>query len=465
MTVTAPPQHGPGPAAEPRALPRRSDFPAQFRWGCSTSSYQIEGAIREDGRGESIWDRFCETPGNIRDGSSGAVACDHYRRWRGDLDLARSLGLDAYRFSIAWPRILPQGRGEPNPKGLDFYSRLVDGILERGMEPWPTLYHWDLPQRLEDRGGWAERDTASAFAEFAETILRRLGDRVRHWITHNEPWCTAIHGYLEGVHAPGRRDLAAALRASHHVLLSHGLALQAIRAAAPSAAAGIALSLHPLKPASASAADAAAVTRHDGLRNRWFLDPLYGRGYPRDAWRILGEAVPEIRDGDLETIAAPTDFLGINYYFPEIVANAPGEGPLGIRIVPPGGAERTGFGWEVSPEGMVALLERVHRDYHPRRIILTENGSTYEDVVAADGTIDDEPRRRYLERHLVAARSAIAAGVPLEGYFAWSLLDNFEWAEGYARRFGLVHVDFATQKRTLKRSGQWFRAFLAGRDG
>ena len=471
MPVTARAQRGPD-ASGPQAgaadasdrAPRRADFPAGFRWGCSTSAYQVEGAVAEDGRGESIWDRFCATPGNIRDASSGDFACDHYHRWPADLDLARDLGLNAYRFSVAWPRIFPQGRGALNPKGLDFYSRLVDGMLERGLEPWPTLYHWDLPQALESRGGWADRDTVAAFVEYTDAVARRLGDRVKHWITHNEPWCTAMHGHLEGVHAPGRRDLATALQVSHHVLLSHGLAVDAIRARVPGARAGIALSLHPLRPASASPEDRAAMTRHDDIRNRWFLDPLHGRGYPRDAWERFGAAVPAVREGDLEAIAAPTDFLGVNYYFPEIVANAPGEGALETRIVPPEAAERTAFGWEVSPEGMVTLLERVTRDYRPARILVTENGSTYDDVVTADGRIDDEQRRRYLVRHLAAARQAIAAGVPLEGYFAWSLLDNFEWAEGYGRRFGLVHVDFGTQKRTLKLSGKWFRAFLHGRD-
>lgn len=413
-----------------------------------------------DGRGESIWDRFCATPGNIRDGSNGDIACDHYHRWPADLDLARDIGLNAYRFSIAWPRIFPEGRGAPNAKGLDFYSRLLDGLLERGLEPWPTLYHWDLPQGLEDRGGWRARDTVSAFADYADAVAMRLGDRVKNWITQNEPWCTAIHGHLEGVHAPGHRDLATALQVSHHVLLSHGRAVEAIRSRAAGARVGIALSLHPLRPASASPADVAATARHDGIRNRWYLDPLHGRGYPQDVWRRLGAAVPTIREGDLATIAAPTDFLGVNYYFPEVVAHAPGEGALEARIVAPEGAERTAFGWEVSPEGLVELLERVTREYRPTSIVVTENGSTYDDVVTADGRVEDEPRQRYLERHLAAARSALAAGIRLEGYFAWSLIDNFEWAEGYARRFGLVHVDFATQKRTLKLSGRWYRAFL-----
>ncbi len=448
------------------ALPavRRSDFPAGFRWGCSTSSYQIEGAVDEGGRGESIWDRFCSLPGGIRDGSSGAVACDHYHRWPQDLDLARSLGVNAYRFSIAWPRVFPLGRGaRPNEPGLAFYDRLVDGMLERGLQPWATLYHWDLPQALQDRhGGWVGRETVAAFLEYTDAVTRRLGDRVKHWITHNEPWCTAFLGHHEGIHAPGVRDYRSALQVCHHLLLSHGLAVPQIRANVPDAQVGITLSLHPIHPAGASEADAAAVRRHDGLRNRWFLDPLYGRGYPADSLALLETLAPNVQAGDLEAIAAPTDFLGVNYYFPEVVADAPGQGPLATRVVEQPGVERTAFGWPVSPQGLVELLTRVHRDWAPKRIYLTENGSTYEDVVGPDGQVDDAERRSYLARHLAAACLALDAGVPLEGYFAWSLLDNFEWAEGYRRRFGLAYVDYATQRRTLKASGRWYAGFLAG---
>ncbi|MDD2920222.1 GH1 family beta-glucosidase [Rhodoferax sp.] len=442
---------------------QRNDFAPDFRWGCSTSSYQIEGAVHADLRGESIWDRFCATPGHIRDGSSGAVACDHYHHWPEDLDLARSLGTNAYRFSIAWPRIFTNGRGSvPNPKGLDFYSRLVDGMLERGLEPWVTLYHWDLPQALQDQGGWVNRDTIDAFVEYADVVSRHLGDRIQHWITHNEPWCTAFHGNYEGVHAPGLKDFKTALQVSHNVLVSHGLAIPVIRRNAPNACIGAALSLHPLKPASDSAQDLAATTRHDGLRNRWFLDPLHGRGYPADIWKILGANAPVVQDGDLAAIATSTDFLGVNYYFPEIVADAPGQGVMSTRVIETPNVERTAFGWEVSPEGMVALLSRVARDYQPAAIYLTENGSTYDDVVGADGEINDVERRRYLMRHIAAAREIVAQGIPVKGYFAWSLLDNFEWAEGYIRRFGLTHVDFDTQQRRLKASGKWYRDFLQG---
>ncbi|MEI6601299.1 MAG: GH1 family beta-glucosidase [Comamonadaceae bacterium] len=442
---------------------KRSDFAADFRWGCSTSSYQIEGAVQEDGRGESIWDRFCATPGRIRDASSGAVACDHYRRWPQDLDMAASLGTNAYRFSIAWPRIFPGGRGRvPNQKGLDFYARLVDGMLERGLEPWGTLYHWDLPQALQDQGGWAHRDTIAAFVEYTDVVSRHLGDRIKHWITHNEPWCTAFIGNYEGAHAPGLKNFQTALQVCHNVMVSHGLAIPVIRRNVAAAEVGAALSLHPLYPASDSARDVAATLRHDGLRNRWFLDPLHGRGYPPDIWDLLGDKAPVVQQGDLQVIATPTDFLGVNYYFPEVVADAPGQGVMATRVVESPNVERTAFGWEVSPDGMVALLSRVARDYQPAVIYLTENGSSYEDVVLPNGEIDDGERRRYLERHLLALREIVAKGIPIKGYFAWSLLDNFEWAEGYIRRFGLTHVDFDTQQRRLKLSGKWYRSFLKG---
>ena len=442
---------------------KRSDFPADFRWGCSTSSYQIEGAVQEDGRGESIWDRFCATPGHIRDASSGAVACDHYHRWPQDLNTAANLGTNAYRFSIAWPRIFPEGRGRlPNQKGLDFYSRLVDGLLERGLEPWVTLYHWDLPQALQEQGGWANRETVAAFVEYTDVVSRHLGDRIKHWITHNEPWCTAFIGNYEGGHAPGLKNFRTALQVCHNVLVSHGLAIPVIRRNVADAKVGAALSLHPLYPASDSAQDVAATLRHDGLRNRWFLDPLHGRGYPADVWKILGDQAPLVEDGDLQTIATPTDFLGVNYYFPEIVADAPGRGVMATRVVDSPNVERTAFGWEVSPDGMVTLLDRVARDYQPAVIYLTENGSSYEDVVSPTGEVDDVERRRYLVRHLQALQEIVAKGIPIKGYFAWSLLDNFEWAEGYIRRFGLTHVDFNTQQRRLKLSGKWYRSFLKG---
>lgn len=440
--------------------PKRRDFPADFRWGVSTSSFQIEGAGREDGRGESIWDRFCSEPGRIRDGSNGLVACDHYHLWPQDLDMAKALGVNAYRFSIAWPRVLPTGRGPVNEAGLAFYDRLVDGMLERGLDPWATLYHWDLPQALQDRGGWTSRDTVAAFLEYTDVVTRRLGDRVKHWITHNEPWCSCMMSYWEGVHAPGGRSLPDALQACHHVLLSHGQAIPLIRRNSAGADVGITLSLHPIAPASSRDEDAAAVRRHDGLRNRWFLDPLFGRGYPQDTLALLGAAAPRVEPGDLDAIATATDFLGVNYYFPEVVRDDPAGGPMGTALVEREGVERTAFGWEVSPQGLVELLTRIQRDYAPAVIQLTENGSTFEDVLTADGRVHDAQRLSYLQRHLAALKQAIDAGVPVKGYFAWSLLDNFEWAEGYLRRFGLAYVDYATQRRILKDSGLWYGRFL-----
>jgi len=441
-------------------LIHRGDFPADFLWGVSTSSFQIEGAGQEDGRGESIWDRFCAEPGRIRDGSNGLVACDHYHRWPQDLDLAQTLGVNAYRFSIAWPRILPTGRGAINEKGLAFYERLVDGMLARGLQPWATLYHWDLPQPLQDAGGWKNRDTVAAFLEYTDVITRRLGDRVKHWITHNEPWCSCIMGYYEGVHAPGETNLAGALQANHHVFLSHGQAIPVIRANSAGAEVGITLSLHPIKAASDSAEDQAALQRHDGVRNRWFLDPLFGRGYPEDTLALFGADAPKVQSSDLDAIATKTDFLGVNYYFPEEVRHSETGGPAKTELVHREGVERTAFGWEVSPQGMVDLLTRVQRDYSPDKVMLTENGSTFEDTLLPNGTVADAERNRYLQRHLDALRVAMKQGVPVRGYFAWSLLDNFEWAEGYLRRFGLAYVDYATQARILKDSGRWYARFL-----
>ena len=448
------------PKPEPHA-PKRSDFASDFLWGCATSSYQIEGAGSVGGRVESIWDRFAATPGKVRDGSNGSVACDHYHRWPEDFDIARDMGLQAYRFSIAWPRIFTDS-GQPNPEGLDFYSRLVDGMLERGLQPWATLYHWDLPQALQDQGGWSERATVDAYLAFVDAMTRTLGDRVQHWITHNEPWCTAMIGNFEGWHAPGLTDCPLALQVCHHVLLSHGKAVPLIRANVPDAKVGISLSLHPVRPASASAQDRAAMDRHDSLRYRWFLDPLHGRGYPQETLDVIGAAAPVVMAGDMDAIAVATDFLGVNYYFPETIEDAPGHAPLDARVVPSNAPEKTALDWEVAPAGLPELLERIERDYHPGDMYITENGSCYDDVVGADGNIDDVERRQYLMRHLDALKVAIERGVPVKGYFAWSLIDNFEWAEGYLRRFGLVHVDYDTQQRRLKGSGKWYRAFLRG---
>ncbi|MFZ6654569.1 GH1 family beta-glucosidase [Undibacterium sp. TJN19] len=443
---------------------RRSDFTSDFLWGSATSAYQIEGAAALDGRVESIWDRFCDQPGTIRDGSNGAVACDHYHHWPEDLDIAQSLGTNAYRFSISWPRIFSGPGAEANPEGLAFYSRLVDGMLARGLQPWATLYHWDLPQYLQDQGGWLARDTVHAFVEFADVMSKHLGDRVKHWITHNEPWCTAMLGHADGIHAPGIKDFKTAIQVCHHVLLSHGLATPVLRANVTDARVGLALNLHPISAASNKPEDLAAAQRHDGLRNRWYLDPLYGRGYPQDVWQALGEYAPQVAEGDMQAIAVPTDFLGVNFYFPEMVVHAPGASALDLRLVDAGDVERTAFGWEVAPEGMTSLLKRIQDDYQPGAVYITENGATYDDHLDEQGEIQDALRRAYLIRHLAAVRNAIQQGCQIKGYFAWSLLDNFEWAEGCSRRFGITYVDFDTQVRTLKLSGKWYSDFLHERE-
>ncbi len=358
-------------------------------------------------------------------------------------------------------RVPAPGAG-PSEEGLQFYSDLVDGMLARGMTPWVTLYHWDLPQYLQDAGGWASRATIAAFVVYAEVVTRRLGDRVKHWITHNEPWCTAIHGNLDGMHAPGIQHTPTALQVCHNVLVSHGLAVPVIRALSPGAQVGIALSLHPVEPASAGQEDLAAAARHDAFRNRWFLDALHGRGYPEQPWNMLGDAEPQVEPGDMDAIAVATDFLGVNYYFPEVVRHAPDGGFLQTEVIKPEGRQRTDFGWEVAPGGLTKLLLRIAREYQPAAMYVTENGSSYDDVVEADGQILDAARRDYLVRHLQAVRDAQQQGAPVQGYFAWSLLDNFEWSEGYLRRFGLTYVDFETQRRTLKLSGKWYQAFLGG---
>ncbi|MGW2014668.1 GH1 family beta-glucosidase [Streptomyces sp. NPDC001927] len=427
-------------------------FPAGFSWGTATSAYQIEGAVAEDGRGPSIWDTFSHTPGTIDNGDHGDVACDHYHRWPEDIALMRGLGVDAYRLSIAWPRVLPAGDGALNAPGLDFYDRLVDGLLDAGITPSVTLYHWDLPQALQDRGGWAERETAEYFARYAEIVGARLGDRVTQWATLNEPLCSAWIGHLEGRMAPGLTDLTAAVRASYHLLLGHGLAAQALRAAAPAAQVGIVTNHSTVAPASTRPEDIAAAGRMDGHTNRWWLDPVYGRGFPADLRELYGVELPE-RPGDLDTIATPLDWHGVNYYFPVTVADDP-EGPVPYaREVRLPDVPRTGMDWQIDGGGLEALLMRLTDDYGARRLYVTENGSAFPDRVGPDGTVDDPERTAYLEEHVAACARALRKGAPLAGYYAWSLLDNFEWAYGYDKRFGLVHVDYATQRRTVKGSG------------
>jgi beta-glucosidase len=443
-------------------------FPKDFLWGAATSSYQIEGAIHEGGRGESIWDRFAQTPGNVEDGSDGKIACDHYHRFREDVGIMQGLGLGAYRFSVAWPRIQPTGRGRPNPEGISFYSRLVDALLEAGITPFVTLYHWDLPQALQETGGWQARDTAEAFAEYASIVARALGDRVKDWITHNEPWCAAMLGHQRGLHAPGLRSFSAALTVAHHLLLSHGLATPVIRSECAGARVGIALNLVPAVPASPSAADHEAYRKFDGHFNRWFLDPIHGRRYPVDVvadYVAAGHLPPGglacERPGDLETIAAPCDFLGVNYYMRAVVRSdaVPEEQNAARTVVP--SSEATEMGWEVWPEGLHDILARVHLAYGPRKIYVTENGASYSSAPEAGGRVRDQDRVRYLHRHLLETRRAIATGAPVAGYFVWSLLDNFEWDRGYGQRFGVVWVDYASQARVLKDSALWYRQVVA----
>ena len=435
-------------------------FPKNFLWGVATSAYQIEGAAAEDGRGESIWDRFAHTPGKIKDGATGDAACDHYHRYQEDVRLIRALGANAYRFSISWPRVLPAGKGQMNQAGLDFYSRLVDALLAAQIEPMVVLYHWDLPQALEERGGWGNRDTAKIFAEYADRLARRLGDRVRLWTTHNEMWCTAFLGYYTGLFAPGRRDFALALQAAHHVLLSHGLAVPVLRdSARKDAQIGICPNLTVTYPATERAEDIEAAQRHEAFFNAWFLDPLAGRGYPQALWEYYGDAVPQLEPDDLAQIAAPLDFLGINYYNPNQIRHDP-TGPMPqTRSVPDSRLQRTADR-EIYPAGLYELLTRLRREYPFPAYIVTENGAAFPDTVAEDGTVSDPARIDFLDAHFAQAARAIAAGVPLKGYFVWSLMDNFEWSEGYTLRYGLTYVDFPTQQRIMKASGHWYRQFI-----
>jgi beta-glucosidase len=434
-------------------------LPHDFLWGTATSAYQIEGAVAEDGRSPSIWDTFSHTPGKIAGNDHGDIACDHYHCWREDIGLMRQLGTNAYRLSIAWPRVVPGGDGPVNPKGLAFYDELIDALLEADITPSVTLYHWDLPQVLQDRGGWPERETALAFAEYAAVVAERLGDRVTHWATLNEPLCSAWIGHLEGRMAPGLTDLTAAVRASYHLLLGHGLAAGAIRAASPSAQVGIVTNLSTVHAATDRPADVQAARRMDGHVNRWWLDPLHGRGFPSDMREVYGVELPE-QSGDVATIAAPLDWLGLNYYMPATVADDPSAPSPHVRSVRRLGVPRTGMDWEVDPNGLETLLLRLTDEYGARKIYVTENGSAYPDAVRPDGTVDDPERQDYLERHLAACASAVRKGAPLAGYFAWSLLDNFEWAYGYDKRFGLVHVDYGTQVRTIKGSGRRYAEII-----
>ena len=436
-------------------------FPDGFLWGAATASYQIEGAVAEDGRGPSVWDTFSHTPGKVARGETGDVACDHYHRLEEDVALMADLGLRSYRFSVAWPRVIPDGDGAVNPRGLDFYDRLVDALLARGIVPALTLYHWDLPQPLQDAGGWGSRATVDAFVRYAGVVAERLADRVPLWITHNEPSVVAVDGHIVGEHAPGLRDERLGIQVAHNLLVSHGLAVPVLRAAGARDV-GITINVWPQRPATDTAEDRAAADLRLSVEARWYLDPLFGRGYPGAVWDVLDREglAPVVVDGDLETIAVATDFLGLNYYSRSTIRHDDADPRWRASSVHEEG-EYTQVDWLVVPEGLEDLLTWVHREYAPPALYVTENGAAFPDIVGPDGTVHDDRRVAYLDGHFRAAGRAIAAGVPLRGYFVWSLLDNFEWALGYDVRFGIVRVDFDTLARTPKDSFRWYREVIA----
>jgi beta-glucosidase len=440
-------------------------FPEGFLWGAATSAYQVEGAVREDGRGESIWDRFCRVPGAVVGGDTGDTACDHYHRWQSDVENMRDLGLKAYRFSVAWPRLFPGGRGKLNRKGLDFYQGLVEALLAAGIEPVLTLYHWDLPQGLQDHGGWTNRDTASWFADYAACLFAALGDRVQKWVTINEPWVAAFLGYAEGVHAPGIRSFPAAVQASHVLLLAHAKAVQACRqVGSAQARIGITLDMQTVYPLTDGASDEDAARVADGHRNRWFLQPVLAGSYPSDMMELYAakNAAPRAEQADMELLAANrSDFLGVNYYFPQRVIASQEHAVLGFETRVPPECAKTAMGWEIHPRGLYDLLIRLKRDWGNPAMMITENGAAFADEQVKGGQVADVDRIDYVRSHLGEARRAIADGARLEGYFLWSLMDNFEWAYGYTKRFGITHVDFRTQARTWKKSASWYQGVIA----
>ena len=451
-----------------------TQFPKGFMWGVSTSAYQIEGSVDVDGRGPSIWDTYAHTPGKIDGGGTGDVACDHYRRWRQDVDLIASLNVNTYRFSLAWPRLFPDGRRREQ-RGFDHYSRLVDALLETGIEPVVTLYHWDLPQALEDLGGWKSRETTERFAEYAAVAFEAYGDRVKWWLTINEPWIIGLLGYLHGLHAPGYSDdVLGEVTVFHHLLLAHGRAVQEYRAGGHTGNVGLAPNLAPHYPASDDSADVEVARASDGYVNRWFLDPVFSGAYPEDMksrYEELLGPLQFIREGDLEVIAQPTDYVGVNYYAPRVMEAVPGDKPWPWRVIVPEGVRTTGgftdgvarteAGTPIVPAAFTDLLVRVGRDYGSLPILITENGAVFDDQPGPDGKVRDERRVAFIHDHLKAVHDAIEQGAPVIGYCHWSLLDNFEWKLGYAQRFGLVHVDYATQVRTVKESGRYYTACAA----
>jgi beta-glucosidase len=446
-------------------------FPPDFLWGAATSAYQIEGAVHEDGRAPSMWDRFAAMPGATYQGETGEIAADHYHRMEEDVALLAELNLNAYRFSLSWPRILPQGTGAVNERGLDFYDRLVDTLLARGIRPLATLYHWDLPATLLDRGGWLVRDTAYAFADYAEVVARRLGDRVEWWLTHNEPWCSAYLGYAQGIHAPGLHDTQLAVVAGHNVLLAHGLSVPRLRAhLSPQAQVGIALDFYPVYAADDRPETLLAIKQADTFRNRWFLDPLFRGRYPDDLFSDLNVAPPPIHEDDFSIISAPIDFLGVNYYSRMLVRSRTNSVTIAeqtmhaasfeaVERIP--GASYTEMGWEIFPGGLANILTRIQREYNPKALVVTESGAAFDDHWDGTGNIHDQQRIDYLRAHIQTIAQVMRQGVPIKGYVVWSFLDNFEWSEGYRKRFGLVYVDYPTQRRIIKDSGHWYASFVA----
>ncbi len=435
-------------------------FPKDFLWGAATASYQIEGGGLTDGRGECIWHRFSHTPGNVVNGDTGDVACDHYHRYREDVALMKELGLKAYRFSTSWPRVLPNGVGPINPAGLDFYSRLVDELLEANIRPFLTLYHWDLPQALQDIGGWENPDSVKWFADYAGVMAHALGDRIKDWTTLNEPFVISFVGNLFGAHAPGKQDINAAYRVAHHLMLAHGAAVPVIRQAVADARVGITIDLGYFESPTDNEADIQAAYREDGFKNRWFLDAALKGQYPTDIVALLGDTLEGIDLAEVEAAAVPVDFLGINYYTRHLYV-AGSDGLFYSKDVEPDGSEFTAMGWEIYPDGLRKLLIRVAEEYKPPVMYVTENGAAFDDPTPAQGVVDDPRRASYLRDHFAAASQAIEQGVPLKGYFVWSLLDNFEWAEGYNKRFGIIYVDYATQKRTFKASARYYQQLIS----
>jgi beta-glucosidase len=440
------------------------DFPEDFVWGSATASYQIEGAANEDGRGESIWDKFSHTPLNTVNGDTGDIACDHYRRYKDDIRIMKQMGIKGYRFSISWSRIFPTGRGKINQKGVDFYSRLVDELLKNGIEPAVTLYHWDLPQALQDIGGWENRDTVEYFVEYAAYMFKVLGDRVKKWSTHNEPWVAAFAGNLSGRHAPGFTDFKLAVQISHHLILSHAKAVQAYKQLnQKDGKIGIVLNLYPVVPLANSKEDIETSILVDGYYNRWFLDPVLKGKYPEDILKLYTEKLnaPVIMPGDMEIIANnPMDYLGVNYYFRRIVKRSMDNTILKFSEIKPEGADYTEMDWEIYPEGLHDLLIRIKNDYNDPHIYITENGAAFKDDKRVNGIVEDDDRVDFLRKHFAQAHRAIQAGVKLDGYYVWSLMDNFEWARGYSKRFGLIFIDYTTQERIWKKSAVWYKGVI-----